>query len=535
MKNGQTKAFLRSGVKKNSRTTNTFYNFTTSVGGQLLGIIMKFVVQTVFIHTLGREYLGINSLFSNILQMLSLAELGVGNAILFKLYDPIAHDDKKRITVLINFYKTIYRFIGLVVLVIGCCLIPFLRFLIKDYDRLAELNINAAIIFFLYLMQSVSSYLFFAYKSAIVKANQKEYLLNLARYLFTIVSSILQIVCLFIFRNFIVYVAILIISVIGENFTYACIADKLFPYINEKCSEKLRKNEIIEIFKDCGALLLYKLNEMVVKSTDNIVLSAFLGLEMVALYSNYYIFYTTIKALYEKVYGAVAHAIGNLHTTHNEEHEYLIFNVVFLIASIIGGTAFIGIFVVGDEFIRTWIGKSWVLSQPFSFLMGLEIYTMSIRQALGKYRNAMGLFQQAKYRPLAGMIINIIVSVSLVNVWGITGVITGTLVADWTTFMWFDPIILHKYGFGGKHSVLQYYIKIIKNLLLILVIAGTDYMICQNFFVGHGWLSVILHAIICGISVFPVLLLCSWNLPEGKYLRETIGNYLRIIKKGLHK
>lgn len=498
-------------------------------------IVMRFVVQTVFIHTLGRKYLGINGLFSNILQMLSLAELGVGNAILFKLYDPIAHDDKKRITILINFYKTVYRFIGIIIMIIGLCLIPFLRYLIKDYDKLTEINVNAAIVFILYLMQSVSSYLFFAYKSAIVKANQREYMLNLARYLFTIFSSVIQIVSLYLFHNFILYVVILILAVIGENYTYARIADKLYPFINDKCTEKLGKEEVKGVFKDCGALLLYKLNEVVVKSTDNIVLSAFLGLDMVGLYANYYIFYATLKTLYEKVYGAVAHGIGNLHTTHNDEREYLIFKVVFLIASIIGGTAFVGVFVVGDEFVRTWIGDSWVLPQPFSFLMGLEVYTMSIRQALGKYRNAMGLFQQAKYRPLAGMIINIIVSVALVNVWGITGVITGTLVADWTTFMWFDPIILHKYGFGGKYSVLDYYWKILKNFVLIIGIAAIDYILCHKFFVGFGWLSVIVHAVICGLTVFPVLLLCSWTLPEGKYLKSTINNYQEKIKKKIHR
>ena len=147
-------------VKEHSRTTNTIYNFSTSMGGQLITIVMHFAVRTVFVHTLGKSYLGIGGLFSNILTMLSLAEFGVGSAIIFKLYKPIAEHDHHRIAVLMKFYKVVYRLIGLAVALIGVILIPFLPFLIKDYDRLISLHINAEIIFLLYLLKSVSSYLF---------------------------------------------------------------------------------------------------------------------------------------------------------------------------------------------------------------------------------------------------------------------------------------------------------------------------------------------------------------------------------------
>ena len=117
-----------------------------------------------------------------------------------------------------------------------------------------------------------------------------------------------------------------------------------------------------------------RLNTVVLKSTDNIVLSIFLGLDKVALYSNYYIFYTTIQTLFAKIYNSISHSLGNLHTTNHKEREYLIFKATDLITVIIGGTAFIGLFVVGDEFIRVWLGETWVISQPFSFLLGLEVY-----------------------------------------------------------------------------------------------------------------------------------------------------------------
>lgn len=511
--------------QKNSRTTNTIYNFITSVGGQFLTVVVQFVVRTVFIVTLGKSYLGIDGLFSNILSMLSLAEFGVGSAILFKLYEPIAHDDYHRIALLMKFYKTVYRVIGVAVTVIGVCLIPFLPNLISDYDKLQELHINAVVVFLLYLLKSVSSYLFFAYKSAIVKANQKEYLLNIISYAFTVGAGIIQIVCLLLTPDFELYVIIAVLQVILQNVACARLSDKMYPYINEKSTEKISFLEVKEVFKDCAALFLYKLNGVVLKATDNIVLSIFLGLDMVALYSNYYIFYTSINSMLNKIFNSVSHSLGNLHTSHDKEHEYKIYKSVNLITAILGGTAGVGIFVVADEFISAWVGNDWVISQPCALLMGLEIYTLASQLLLNKYRTTMGLFQQAKFRPVAGMIINLVISVALVNVWGICGVLTGTVVANWTTFMWFDPLIIHKYGFENKFSVMNYYGRLLKYTGIVALVGLADRLICSNFLTGYGWFSVIVHAFICGITVPGVLVILSIRKPEGQYVYHLGMNY----------
>ncbi|MDO5548122.1 MAG: oligosaccharide flippase family protein [Eubacteriales bacterium] len=521
--------------KKNSRTTNTLFNFTSSMGGQFVTIVMQFITRTVFISTLGKSYLGINGLFSNILTMLSLAEFGVGSAILFKLYEPIARDDRHRIAVLMKFYKDVYRIIGIAVAGIGVCLIPFLPFLINDYDKLQALHINAVLIFILYLLKSVSSYLFFAYKSAIVKANQKEYLINVISYGFTIGSGLVQIIFLLLFENFQIYVLISVISVIAQNIACARLSDKMYPYINEKTDDKVSWSEVKGIFKDCAALFLYKLNNFVLKATDNIILSKFIGLEIVGVYSNYYIFYTTIRTLFNKVFNSVSHSLGNLHTGHNKKHEYQIFEAVDLITIILGGTTCVGVFIVANEFVLAWIGTEWVLPQPFSLLMGMELYTLAIRLMLSKYRTTMGLFQQAKYRPVAGMIINLIVSITLVNHWGICGVLVGTITADWTTYMWYDPMIIHKYGFGESFPVVQYYIKNLKYLVIVALIGAVDWMICTHILTDLGWISVIAHAMICAITVPVTLIAISVRTPEGQYVYKLSMGYVRKITKKLLK
>ena len=518
-------------AQSNSRVTNSLYNFISSLGGQFLTIVMQFAVRTVFIATLGKSYLGISGLFSNILSMLSLAEFGVGSAILFKLYDPIAKLDKHRIAVLMKFYKTVYRAIGVLVAVLGVCLIPFLPKLVKDYDKLVALNLNAVLIFLLYLLKSVASYFFFAYKSAIINANQKEYLNNFISYFFTIGAGIVQIIFLLIYPKFEVYVIIMVLQIIGQNFVSARMADKMYPYINEKTTEKISIAEAKDIFKDCGALFLYKLNGVILKATDNIVISAFCGLDMVAVYSNYYIFYTTLITFFNKIFNAIAHSLGNLHTTHDNDWEYKIFKTVNLITAMIAGTAGIGIFVVADECILTWLGTGWTFKQPFALLLGLEIYTAGIRAALTRYRNTMGLFQQAKFRPLAGVIINIIVSVVLVKSWGICGVLVGTIAADWLTFMWFDPIIIHKYGFENTHSVWGYYLKTIKNFLIVCFVGFLLKMLCSHVLVGYGWISVIIHSIFCVLAVSPILILLNLKTEEMEYVMAMLKRYTNKFTK----
>ena len=519
-------------IGKHSRTKNSVLNFTTGIGGQILNVVLQFLVRTVFIQTLGKSYLGINGVFSNVLSMLSLAELGVGSAILYKLYEPISRNDYKRITALMHFYKTVYRYIGIVVAALGLLLIPFLPYLAKDYGKLASLKINAVFIFVLFLSRSVASYFFFAYKSGIIKANQKEYIINIVKYFGTIFASVLQVILLLLYHNFTLYVAVLIVTVICENVVIGMIADRMFPYINDIPQEKLKKSEIIGIFKDCGALLLYRLNRVVLKATDNLVLSSFFGFDMVALYSNYYIFYTTIDTILNRVFGSITHSLGNLHIEKNKEHEYNIFKTVNLITAILGGTAGIGIFVVSDELISAWIGEEWMIAQPFSALMGFEIYTLAVRHEFTRYRSSMGLFQQAKYRPLAGMIINLVLSVLLVRVWGICGVLVGTIAADWLTLVWYDPIITHKYGFKNCAKIKGYFLRFLKYTGTVILCGFAVNALCGVFFCGKGWLSVVVHVLICAVAVPCSIMLVSWKTWEGQYIL-TVGRreIARISKR----
>ena len=513
-------------TKKTNRTKNSLLNISTSFGGQLLATIMKFVVRTVFIHTLGKSYLGINGLFSDILTMLSLTELGFDTAINFKLYKPLAEGDSKRVRVLLKFYKLAYRIVGATIFLLGLCMIPMLPILIRDYDRLEVLGINAVLIFMMHIGRTVASYLFFAYRSAVMKANQKKYILDLAGYVITILTNITKILVLVFLRSFVLYTATVIVFNIIQNLVNAVIVQHYYPEFFVKEEDSISKEEVVSLLKDCGALFVYKVNNVVVKATDNTVISAFIGLVMVGMYSNYLLFYSTINSMGNRIYNAVKASMGNLFATESMEKKYRFFQIMNFLAIFLFGTAGLGVAVCADEMITTWVGADYVIPQPFATLVGIEILFHGLKINLGQVRNVSGAFRQMWFRPVLGIIINLGVSIWLVHVCGIYGVIIGTITADLLTNFLVDPSVIHKYSFENYRPVSDYYKKNGIYLGILVVIYLIDRWVVDHIFIGHGWFSVIVHVIFVGFSVSGSLLAIFWKSHECKYL---VGTGMRMI------
>lgn len=513
--------------KDYSRTKNSILNLSSGVIGQLLITVLRFITRTVFIQILGKSYLGINGYFSDILNMLSLTELGFDTAINFKLYKPLAEHDDKRVRVLLKFYKLAYRAVGIIIVLLGLLLIPFLPFLIKDYSRIVDIGINVPLVFILFLLQSASSYLFFAYRNAIMTANQKKYILDIAGYVGTILTNALQILSLILFKDFIVYTAIVIIVTILQNIVNAVIVQKYYPQFFIKEQNSMSKEEVKELFKDCGALFVYKINSTVLKATDNMVLGAFAGMVIVGLYSNYLLFFSTIKSLLRKLYSAVKASTGNLFAIEGVETQYHFFETMNFLTIIFYGTAAVGIAVCADELITTWIGSEYLIAKPFAFLVGIEILTTGLKQNLGQIRTVTGVFRQAWKRPILSAIINLVSSIILVKFIGIHGVIIGTILADILTNLLIDPKVIHVYSFNNYKPVSRYYKKNALFLLVLVCVGVFDFWICSFFFINHGWFSVILHIIIVAISVPLTFILVYWKSYECKYLR---GVAMRIVK-----
>lgn len=512
----------------NRRLKNSVYNLLSGVFGQLLQTVLKFVVRTVFIKTLGSQYLGINGLFSDILTLLSITELGLDTAINTRLYKPLAEGNKNKVRLLVKFFKNVYFVIGVVIIVLGCCLIPFLPRLIKDYNSLLVIGINLVLIYCLYLFQNASSYLFFAYKSCVIKADQKSYILELAQMAVCIISNICQIVVLIVSKSFILYTILLILFTILTNLVNAIIAQKMYPDVFASTNESLSNQEMKEIFKDCGALFIYKVNGVVTRATDNLVLSTFIGITIVGIYSNYLLLYNTINRLLTRFYESCKASMGNVYATEDISKSYLLFEAMNFLTFIFYGTACTGIAVVSNEFIGLWLGVKYVLEQPIPLLLGISILFAGIRNHLGQIRNISGAFRQMWYRPVLGIIINLVVSIVLVQFWGISGVLIGTIVSNVFTNYLMDPIIIYRYSFKEFRTVKNYYINTLSYFCVISFTLCLDYILCSIICMNNSVISLILHIIICGFSVPTAFIMIYHNTEYGKYL---IQKMLSILKR----
>lgn len=518
---------LKNRCNNNSRTKNSILNISFGIVGRILSIALNFAVRTVFIYTLGKEYLGINGLFSSILTMLSLTELGFGTAINYKLYKPLAENDEKRVRMLMKFYKQAYRVVGLAILSLGICLIPTLPFLIKDYGSLQALGINATLIFLLHILRSTSSYLFFAYRSAVMRANQQQYILDLIGYVVTILTNITKIIVLVFWGDFVIYTATVIVFNVIQNLVNAIIAKWYYPQFFEKENENLSKKEIWELLKDCGALFVYKVNFVITKSVGNTVISAFIGLTSVALYSNYYLFYTTINGLFDKVYSAVKASAGNLFATETLEKQYSFFQVMNFLSAILFGTAGAAVAVCADELITAWIGSSYVIKQPFAILVGLEILSHGLRMNLAQVRNLTGAFRQMWFRPIIGVLINVGISVWLVHIYGIYSIFIGMLTADILTTFLVDPRIIHTYSFNNYRPVSEYYMKNLLYVGLLFAVCALDIWLSGLIIVNRSWLSVVFHGLLVVITVPSLFLFLFWKTNECQYLVNIAGGILK--------
>lgn len=522
-------------MKEYSRTKNSTLNLVTGLGGQLVLTLLHFVSRTVFIHVLGSVYLGIGGLFLNVLSFLSLSELGLGSSIVYKLYKPLAEKDEKRVRVLMKFYKQAYIVIGISILLLGMAMIPSLPLIIKDYDTLPALGINPVIVFMLYLLQSVTSYLFFAYRTVIIKTAQKLYVLNVVDFFINVVIIIIQIIVLLCFEDYMTYLAVVILFNFVKNAINAVIAHRMFPYAFKREKESISRKEAIGVFKDCGALFIFKISGVALKATDNIVLSAFIGLSIVGLYANYLLFYNTIKRLINHFYRSIKHSMGNAYATASLKKNYFIFETVNFMTILLNGTAGVLVAICANETIEVWVGKDYVIPQPFPILMGIEMLFTGLKINLGQVRNISGAFRQAWFRPAIGVIINVVVSIVLCQKIGICGVIIGTIVSDILSNFIIDPFIIHRVSFKGYKPASYYYRKNLIFIILLFMIGAVDYLICSQIVLNIKILSLILHIIVCFVSVPVTFYLIYREGDVCQYLYGKMGTTMAKIHKKLKK
>ncbi|MBQ7105357.1 MAG: oligosaccharide flippase family protein [Bacilli bacterium] len=511
-----------------SRTNNMIRNVSFSFVGQGLGILASFIVRIVFIRILGSTYLGLDGLFSNILTILSLSELGVGTAITYSLYKPLAKKDNSKLKSLMALFKKVYTVIGLIIFGIGFALTPFLDFFINDMPDIKGLEI----IYLLFVTNTAVSY-FFSYKRNLILADQNRHIETIYRYGFYIAMNFLQIIYLIISRDYFGYLIIQVIMTILSNWALSRKADKMYPFLKEKNIKKLSKKEKSEIIKNTKGLMIQKVGNVVVNSTDNIIISKYVSLASVGLYSNYRLVIYALMMVINQLYTTLTPGIGNFFIDQDESRRIELFKKSNFITFWLAYFCSICLIILFNDFIYMFAGKEYIFGFSVVLIIVFNFYFTVMRKVVISFREAGGLFYKDRYRTLFEAICNLVVSIILGIKYGVFGVFLGTAISYFSLSFWIEVYVLFKDGLKSKVSF--YYLDYFKKLLFTLVVGGSLYYLC-SLIGGHILIKFIIKCFICVLVPNILFYIFYHKSYEFEYFRELgLGIINKVKRKVVRK
>ena len=490
---------------ENSRTKNTVLNSVFGIIGYVAVIIVSFILRKMLASILGSEYLGLNSLYTNIVSFLSLTELGLSTAIVYFLYKPISDGDENKVKAYLEFYKKAYRIIALIVFIVGCALIFALPFIAKTTVEIRSVQIY----FLLYVVNTSVSYLI-AYKKCIIYADQKARVISLCHAATKIVFSALQIAALYLMKSFLWFTVIMIVCTVADNAACAIYANKKYPYIKNTSGAGLTKDELNAVKLKIIPIALQSLAGYVVTSTDSIIISAVISVGVVGIYSNYTLISTTLKSLYGQVFSAFTNSFGNLSVSGDVERSYYIYDKSVYAAFCMTccmTTCFVS---VVNPFIGLCFGTDYVLNYSTIFLVAASFYFMCMNTPAISAQNALGLHGKDVAVVLMQGALNLVLSLVLVYVIGLNGVIIGTIASTVLCPFFSKDYVIHKYFF--KKNPIKIYACQLAYLIVTAASCAIGYYVSEVLLTVQSWLALIGDGIlVLSISAFIVIATTFWT------------------------
>lgn len=506
---------------ENSRTKNTLLNAVGGVAVRIITLLTMFITRTIFIRVLGMEYAGVSGVFTDVLTMLSFAELGIGQAITYALYRPIATGDEKQIAKLMNVYRRIYMVIAAIVLAVGTALIPFLKYIIKDVPSVKE---DIKIIYIFYLLNTASSYLLI-YKATFLTAAQKDYVVSKFRAIVSVVKAAIECVLLLVFKNFLIYLAFSVAANLAQNYIVAKVAEKQYPVLKEKSVEKLEPAERKKLFSDVRALALYKVSGTVLNGTDSVITSSMLGTVFVGILGNYNLITNNVYLFVMQLFNATSASIGNLAVKSTPEHQHRIFRQMLFLAFWIYCVCATCLWTLFNPFMYLWQGKENSFSAFVVALLIADFYVKGVLSPISQFRTSNGLFVQGKYRPVIMAALNIGISILLAKYIGIAGIILGTLISRALTQLWYDPWLIYRMVFFK--SVWEYFLVYFLYIAVTVGCCAASQFLLGAVYPGSGFVQLIIGLVISLVisNLAIVLLFCSTR--EFKAIMEIVKKTIR--------
>lgn len=480
----------------NSRTKNSILNMVSSIGYQLICLVMSFISRTIFLQVLGVGYLGINGLFNDVLSMLNMAELGFGTVMTFSMYKPLAEKDYDTITGLTNFYKKVYRIIAVTILALGVMLLPILPYLINLENDIPFIEIY----YLIFLMCNVASYLV-TYKTTVLYADQKNYLMLQRGAVWHVAEVCTMLLVLYLSKNYLLYLLIQLVFVYGRNFYMSHLASKHYPYLNRKI--KLSKEKTKGIFTDVGSAFLYKISNVFLTATDNTLISVLISTEMVGFFSNYQIIVGKLSSLVGTLFTSLIASLGNLIAKENEERRYSVFQSMQSLCLIICTFCVTCLVLLEEDFIRIWLGEEYVLGTFALLAIVFNFYFTIVTKPVVTFREAAGLFRKTKFIMLCTAALNVVLSIVLGKLIGLAGILLATSVSKLLTCFWYEPKLLYNDYF--KKPCKLYFLEMLKGTFVIIISVGIAWLVTM-WLIPVNWMELILKGIMVAfVSIFIII------------------------------
>lgn len=483
----------------NGRTENTLRGIFWGLANTIASIGLPFITRTVIICVLGVEYVGIGSLFTSVLQVLSFTELGLGSALVYSMYAPIANHDDTKVRALLNFYKKSYRVIGCVILVLGMVLLPFLDKLING-DMPDAMNLY--VLFLIYLANNVIGYFMFAEKTSLLLACQRDDLNSRVSLFIKVVQNSLQIIIILISRDYYLFsVCIPACTVLG-NLISASVAKKEYPQYF--CEGSVSKKELKIIEKNVGGMVCQKIGGITLTSVDTIIISMFLGLKVVGIYNNYYYIITALNMFTGMICRVLVPAVGNSIACESKEKNYGDFQKFLLIYQWVVIWMSTCTLCLIQPFVKVWVGKGLMLPDGIAILFGFYFFIFKWLDIVHVYREASGIWWQGKWFPMLSAIVNLVLNITLVQMIGLYGILLSTIICLLLIHDTIGVYILKKYYFGETMSMKRFYIRQAYVVACFIFTGFATYGVCC-IFKPDGVIRLIIRAAIC--AILPNLLL----------------------------
>lgn len=508
--------------KKLSRTQISIRNIFFGFLNKFIIMFMPFFIKSLIIQKFGAEYIGLSSLFTSILQVLCLADLGIGGALSFFMYDPIAKNNVKQINKILCFYKNIYRIIGLVILIVGLLCVPFLPYLIEgDIPS----GINIYILFIIYILNTVFSYVFFAYRTSLLSANRRFDLISIISTIVFITLYGAQIVVLIFTSNYYLYVLFIPISTIVSNLMVYFVSAKLYPEIRPV--GKLEKEEKKQIFKKVSAMFGHKLSGVVINSADSIIISAFLGLTIAGIYSNYFYIITSVSGLIGIIHTVLTPIIGNVLVLEDSRTAYNLFKKLYFVNFWIVSFFTICLFCLFQDFMILWVGNDLIFNSLITvFLFSMYFFSWKSRLVGLNFKDAAGMWEKDVLKPYIALVVDLVADIILVQLVGVNGVLISTIVVMKLIYFPWETFVLFKYLF--KRSAKSYIISYGIYILLFLLCGFLTYYLTTLIPAG-GIVNFVYKIIVTSVTYNLLFGFLTWKSSVAKKVRTNlIDSFKRI-------